>query len=729
MSFQVKKFSSIVASLINWMSSNQDKITDFNVGSVARTILESVAIELEELYYQLLRAVEEAIEESIYRAFNFPRNPAERSTGLVRFYRLSGTDFAIIVPRLSQISTDTEPAVVFETQSDETIPVADGTATSGTPATLIDIYRDFVADGVIVGSRVLNVSDNGETQAAGVLSITTTTAANDTLNFAAMTNGADFSINSTWFDKVYFNTTDYSIEASEIGLFFPVGLQTTDQLYMGSSLPFFSFQFNLGATANIQAVIALSIVEYWNGTTWTAVSNMTDGTISAGKSFAQNGNVYWRMPSDWVQLNYQGFFMYWIRVRTDTNMTPTAEGDYVKFRRGDTYKVIVPYKDIDVQSTTPGIIGNVRANSITTIKSNLSNIERVNNFAAFADGKEEETDLERKARFALYIQSLTRATKGALEYAARTVEQVIAATAIDDVRPNVLKYDSAGLLYTDITSQMRNPADGAVKLFPDAETSNDALYIGGNELFEYINMHMFQVGVIGTNNLIWEYYGQNAGGPGVPGWADLTPYITLDGTDDGSGPLTQSGSLSFTIPTDWIVLTIAFGIVSYTRLWVRLRITAPGVTYSTTPTGSFASLPPGFGYVFLYCHDGSGELSDSLKAAVEAAVEGYRGCGIVVEVREPTKIQPTIDAIITVAANYDATDIANKVRQAIIDYLNTKVLGEDLYLAELYQFAMDKYDKAILNTIINLPTADIIVPSSGVIRPDPSLITISGVSI
>jgi hypothetical protein len=98
-------------------------------------------------------------------------------------------------------------------------------------------------------------------------------------------------------------------------------------------------------------------------------------------------------------------------------------------------------------------------------------------------------------------------------------------------------------------------------------------------------------------------------------------------------------------------------------------------------------------------------------------------------VTPPNKIQPPVTCSLLIASNYDAADIATKVRQALIDYLNTKILGEDLYVAELYQFIMDKYDKAILNTTITAPVKDIIVPSSGVIRADPSVITVTAATV
>lgn len=69
--FQIKDFTSIAASQINYAKASQSKITDFNVGSVARTILEAPAIEIEEFYQRMLAGVLEAIPVAIYQGFNF----------------------------------------------------------------------------------------------------------------------------------------------------------------------------------------------------------------------------------------------------------------------------------------------------------------------------------------------------------------------------------------------------------------------------------------------------------------------------------------------------------------------------------------------------------------------------------------------------------------------------------------------------------------------------------
>lgn len=75
--------SDIFTSLLTWVSSGTDKLTDFNVGSAIRTLLESIALQLEEFYFDLQQAVRYAIENAIYNAFGFEKKAATKSSGYV----------------------------------------------------------------------------------------------------------------------------------------------------------------------------------------------------------------------------------------------------------------------------------------------------------------------------------------------------------------------------------------------------------------------------------------------------------------------------------------------------------------------------------------------------------------------------------------------------------------------------------------------------------------------
>ena len=79
--FQLKDFASIVASEVNHARSVTDKITDFIPGSVARTLLEAPAVEIEELYMQFFLGLRDAIPVATFRSFGFDKLPAKRAFG------------------------------------------------------------------------------------------------------------------------------------------------------------------------------------------------------------------------------------------------------------------------------------------------------------------------------------------------------------------------------------------------------------------------------------------------------------------------------------------------------------------------------------------------------------------------------------------------------------------------------------------------------------------------
>lgn len=81
--FQIKDFSSISASMVNWMRAATKKVTDFNVGSVVRTLVEAAAIEIDELYQRMFIGLKEAIPVSVYNSFDFAALPANTAGGLV----------------------------------------------------------------------------------------------------------------------------------------------------------------------------------------------------------------------------------------------------------------------------------------------------------------------------------------------------------------------------------------------------------------------------------------------------------------------------------------------------------------------------------------------------------------------------------------------------------------------------------------------------------------------
>lgn len=130
MAFRVKGANAILESLINWTSARTDKLTDFNVGSATRTLLESVALQAEEFYYNLKKGIEHAIRNSCYNAFSFERKPANKATGYVTIFYEYPLKQEILIPKGSRFHTGNARVIKEYYRSLENVIVGEGSQTA-----------------------------------------------------------------------------------------------------------------------------------------------------------------------------------------------------------------------------------------------------------------------------------------------------------------------------------------------------------------------------------------------------------------------------------------------------------------------------------------------------------------------------------------------------------------------------------------------------------------------
>lgn len=64
--------------------------------------------------------------------------------------------------------------------------------------------------------------------------------------------------------------------------------------------------------------------EYYNGSSWTAVSSLSDGTSEFGNT--GSSDVTWTLPSNWATVSVNSQTKYWVRVRITAVNTPTEGG-------------------------------------------------------------------------------------------------------------------------------------------------------------------------------------------------------------------------------------------------------------------------------------------------------------------------------------------------------------------------------------------------------------------
>ena len=169
--FQIKSFDSIVASMINNITATTNSLTDFNTGSALRTVLESVASEIDQFYQSLLKGLYEAVPVSVYKTFSFEKEAAVAASGYVTFTREAGGSGDITIPAGTKVSV---PNAEYSYSVNDDTVLADG---SNTVDALVTASITGSSANCLVGAITMMTDE-----VDGVASVT---------NASAFINGAD----------------------------------------------------------------------------------------------------------------------------------------------------------------------------------------------------------------------------------------------------------------------------------------------------------------------------------------------------------------------------------------------------------------------------------------------------------------------------------------------------------------------------------------------------------
>lgn len=125
--FTVESLEKRVSRTVAWFAAATTRITDFSVGSITRTKLETLAQEMELQDFNTFRAIRKAIPVSVYQAFGFNLLPAVKATGVVTFTAPAPVAADLLIPAGTPVSTGTLTPVSFETIEDATITTGQST--------------------------------------------------------------------------------------------------------------------------------------------------------------------------------------------------------------------------------------------------------------------------------------------------------------------------------------------------------------------------------------------------------------------------------------------------------------------------------------------------------------------------------------------------------------------------------------------------------------------------
>lgn len=87
---------------------------------------------------------------------------------------------------------------------------------------------------------------------------------------------------------------------------------------------------------------------------------------------------------------------------------------------------------VPVVASTAGAAGNALIGTVTVIVGSISGVDTVTNTAVFTNGVDPESDEAFRARFVLWVQSLSKAVKSAIQFALSSIQQGVSYTLTEN---------------------------------------------------------------------------------------------------------------------------------------------------------------------------------------------------------------------------------------------------------------------------------------------------------
>ena len=112
-------------------------------------------------------------------------------------------------------------------------------------------------------------------------------------------------------------------------------------LLVGGKAPFAAMAIEMNAAANGNA--AELAAEYWNGSAWTTVGGLSDGTAQDGKTLARDGELRFEEPAGWRRTTINGVEAFWLRLTVASALDSSTRINELavrEVRKADAFLVI-----------------------------------------------------------------------------------------------------------------------------------------------------------------------------------------------------------------------------------------------------------------------------------------------------------------------------------------------------------------------------------------------------
>lgn len=127
----------------------------------------------------------------------------------------------------------------------------------------------------------------------------------------------------------------------------------TDYVYVGQIFGFSRIQIDINTLASADGGVL--VCEYWDGSAWTAVTNLLDGTEVGGHTMRQDGHIEFDIPSDWAKNDVPstGTTLFYVRFRATNNTATDAIVELIEPNSGQFYEVVFEGMDLAAPEGKP----------------------------------------------------------------------------------------------------------------------------------------------------------------------------------------------------------------------------------------------------------------------------------------------------------------------------------------------------------------------------------------
>lgn len=683
--FTIKTEQEIINNILVNIVANIDDVTDVNVGSVLRTLVEAFGIELSDIYTEL-QAIYDGTRidtstgtdlDNLGALLGITRKQGTKSQGYVSFIRNTPIAFDFTIASGSIISTQPntgEAQLKFLVKNNTTflssitaeshkfinglynyamnerfidsISLLTGTSSGGaftfsegTDFQLVKDYNGFVIDPTSIillddcdaitdwnnstGASAILVDNIDFKQGSGSLKLGKTTAVNDTVYYDKILGSVKDGNNKNTF--LWLKIKDIATLNKLKQIKIMVGSN-------GSSTNSYSLTFD-----NSDLSVGWNMIKTdYTLSTATKTGFPNKSVMNYLRITLVTNNVSDLLVSGDVKMDFWAF-----------GSSVDYVGDIIQFLQtgtipDDTTNFLTSYKPLSkevlCESNDVGVVYNVTSQKIIYKVSFIANVDNVNNFVNMLGATDIELDDDLRDRIKNATELKGKATVESLRQAVLGVEGVTS-VSIDDMPAGSRGAEA----YKHIS-------------FLSTPTQKLQYEVALNDIDFEVNGTRGGIPTLFVKNT--DYFIQNS---------------TINWVNDSLNPDDN---------TDFFV--------DYNYRWL--------------------------GHVNIFVAGTSAPLPAEIVTNVDAAIYDTRSAGIYVTWAEPTIVTVPVTVNISVKSDegYVYADVKVSVNDAIESFLNTKDTGSDVLLAEIIQKVMEV--SGVLNTTVSLPGADVIIAVDEIAR-------------